>query len=417
MGFFKKGEWKLFGKIYSAMFFGIAMPDIDILLMLFFFAKGFSATQVGIGFGLLSLFVIISEVPTGAIADLYGKKVSIQIHWLVHGISTIMFFFVTEPWHMWILFSIWGISQTFASGALDALPVDIASEAKRKDLIKEFYSKMFIVCRLAMSVSYFLSLGFLLLVGSTNTYQFLGERQGLDFLWFTTASGYLVAFFIILRLKEKVKKKAFSLKKSFKETYKQSIEGIKYSKKHPVIRKLFLASFFMVIAQLFFSDIVFQPFLIDIGFKAENIAMLIAFASILGAVFSYIANHMEKRFRTEKHFLQAVILTEILMLILLFFFTGPIFSIVFFFIYYNLKDLRLPLWSSFSQLFYKNELRATIGSVGSIFNHLGNVIFIPLIGFLVDNIGAKSTTVIGILPFFIVFFVLRSIRHEKRIEH
>lgn len=417
MRIFQKGEWKLFWPLYLAYFFGIMVPDIDILIMIFFFAKGFTATEVGIGFGLMSLFVILAEIPTGAIADLFGKRASVQVHWLLHGITTAAFFFITAPWQMWVLFSIQGISATFASGAMEALPYEMAIQANRKDLIKEFYGKIHAIVRFSQSISYFLTLGFLYLVGSTTYYYFFGPRQGLDFLWFTSAAGFFIAFFIVFKIKEKVHREKFSLAGSIKDTYKTSLEAIRYSGQHPVVRKLFAASFFLVIAALFFSDIVYQPFLLDLGFKAENIALIVAIASIFGGIFCLIPKYIEKRFKTEKHYLQAFIILNLILLLLLFLFAGPIISIIFFLVYFNLKDLIYPVWMPFNQLFYKKEIRATIGSVSGVICSLAMVIFFPIVGICVDKFGANNTVYFAAIPLVIMFFILYSIKLKERIEH
>ena len=92
MKLINKFEWKLFHPIYLGLGIGVAIPDIDMVIMAFFFAKGFTATQIGIGTALQSLFLLLAELPTGVFADLYGKRLSVQISWLMQSIIFGIFF-------------------------------------------------------------------------------------------------------------------------------------------------------------------------------------------------------------------------------------------------------------------------------------------------------------------------------------
>lgn len=418
MRFFKEGEWKLFNPIYLAMFIGIAVPDIDMLIMVFFFAKGFTATQVGIGFALQALFMILAEIPTGAVADKYGKRFSTQINFFVHALIFISFFFITETWMMWVLFAIMGISETFRSGAFDALPYDMAKNAKRTDLINQFYSTYGFLVQVATAISNFAVIGFLFLVGSTAQYNIFGQtHQSLDFLWLTGAVGYLVAFFILFKIKEKVRKHKANVKKDIKETYNTSLKAIKYSKSHPVISKLVLMGIFMTITMLLFSDIVYQPFLIDLGVNPESIAIIIAFASLLAALFSQVPKYLNEKFKTEKKYIEAMLIVKLLVLVSLFFFAGPIFSLIFFFVYFASDSLLHPMMNPFKQFFYKKEMRATLGSVESVVNNIISVIFFPIIGYLIDNLGSNKTILLASIPLLIGYFIFKSIKYDNRLVH
>ncbi len=418
MSFFKEGEWKIFSPIYLAMFIGIAVPDIDMLIMIFFFAKGFSATQIGIGFALQALFMILAEIPTGAIADIYGKRLSTQVNFFLHTILFTAFFFITEAWMMWVLYCIMGISETFRSGAFDALPYQMAKEAKRTDLINQFYSTYGFIIQVATAISNFAVVGFLFLVGATVKYNVFGQvHQGIDFLWLTGAAGYFIAFLILFKVKEKVRKRSINFKADIKETHKISIKALRYTKSHPVISRLVIMGIFGTIATLLFSDIVYQPFLIELGIKAENIAIIIAFASLLGALFSLIPKHINKKFSSEKKYLEAAFALKLIILVSLYFFAGPIFSLVFFFIYFSYDSLIHPIMSPFKQFFYKKNMRATLGSVESVVYSITAVIFFPIIGYLIDNLGSNKTVLFASIPLLIGLLIFKSIKHKDKLVH
>ena len=319
---FKKGEWKIFWPFYLALFIGISTPGIFVIQTLFFLSRGFTLTQLGIGFGLVSLFTLLAEIPTGAVADIFGKKTSIQVHWLLHTITSFSFIFVQSPWQMYLLFSIEGISGTFASGAFDALPYEMCKKAKRKDLINEFYAKISMITQFSHVIAYFGTVGVLFLLGSEKIYTVFGMTfRGMDFLWPIGGLGYFFAFLIFFNVKEEVKREKVNIKKNFVKTYRLAFEGIKYSCTHHVIRKLFIASFFLAGSFVLFAHHVHQSFLIGFGFNAEKIAIIIALAAIIGTIFSLIPKSIEKKFKTEKQFIQITIILQLGLLLALVFFS------------------------------------------------------------------------------------------------
>jgi MFS family permease len=420
MQFFKKGEWKIFWPFYMALFVGISTPGIYVIQTLFFLSRGITLTQLGIAFGLYSLFSILAEIPTGAVADVFGKKISIQIHWIIHAITTFAFIFINAPWQIYLLFAVQGISGTFASGAFDALAYNTCINNKRKDLINEFFAKINFITQAGHFLSYLGTVVILYLVGSEKTYLIFNRGYtGMDLLWFTGALGFFFAFLIFFKFKEKNKSRKINIKKDIVKTHQTAIKGLKYAKNHIIIRKLFLASFFLTISYILFSDYVHQSFLLDLGFGAEKIALTIALASVVGAVFTLIPKSIEKKFKTEKHFVEFTIILQLILLVGLFFFNKIFaFSLFFFFIYYNVhRCLRGPIFLPFMQLFMKDKMRATLGSIESLLANVAGVVFFPLAGYMVDNVGVINTTIASVIPLIIGLFILYSVKLKKRISH
>ena len=86
--------------------------------------------------------VLIFEIPTGLFADRYGRKISTIFGFLLFAISGIVFSF----WRDFVGFLaaeiIFGISETFISGALEALAVDSIDGADRdRKLVRLFANR------------------------------------------------------------------------------------------------------------------------------------------------------------------------------------------------------------------------------------------------------------------------------------
>jgi MFS family permease len=416
---FKEGELKIFWPYYLALFVGISTPAVYVIQTVFFLSRGFTLTQVGIAFGLASLFRIVAEIPTGAFADAFGKKKSSQMCWLISTITSACFIFVHAPWQMYVLFSLEGISATFLSGSFDALAYQTCKKNNREDLINEFFAKVSFIREAGHIISYLGVVGVLYALGPGRIYNFLGTNvRGMDFLWPITACGYLAAFIIFFAAKEDVEPVKVNLRQNFIDNYRTSVEGIKYSKAHPIIRKLFLSGFFLTASYVLFADIVYQPFLLNHGFGAEKIAIIVAIASVIGAIFSLVPKSLEKQFKTEKHFIEFTIILQMVLLIGLFFLHSIFaFGMLFFFIYYNMYSFREPIFQPFKQLFMKDSIRATIGSVDSLISSVACVLVFPIAGFLVDKFGVLNTTLTAFFPLIIALIIMRSIKMESRIAH
>jgi predicted MFS family arabinose efflux permease len=127
--------------------------------------------------------------------------------------------------------------------------------------------------------------------------------------------------------------------------------------------------------------------------------------------------HIEKRFSTEKRYLQVMTFIRILLLLSLFFLVGPIYSLIFFLIYNNYTSLTSPVLGPFSQFFYKKELRTTISSIDSTIGSIALVIFFPVAGYLVDKIGPTYAVVLSAIPFLLELLVISMIKQKERLVH
>jgi len=407
-------EWKLFRPIYLGLGTGVSIPDIDMVIMAFFFAKGFSATEVGIGLSLQSLFLLLSEIPTGVFADLYGKRKSVQVSWLIQSLVFGLFFFINQVWMMWLLFAIKGIGLTFSSGAFESLPFDIAKRAKKEYLVNKYYSTLEFVFQIATAFSNLNAILFLYLIGANKEYVILGQaHQGLDFLWLTGCIGYFVGAMILFGVKEKTEKISFSIKKNLFETIKISKDAVKYTISHPVIKKLVVVGILAELVSLLFSDVVYQSFLLDLKIGVNNLPIVVALGSLTGAAFSLVPKYYAHKFSSEKQYLTIMMWLKVLVLSSLFLLKNSLFSLIFFIIYFSFDSLISPILNPFKQQFYDKKIRATLGSVESLIRNIISIFIFPLIGFSLDNIGSYKTILVSLFPLLLSIYVLTSIKHKK----
>ena len=68
--------------------------------------------------------VFVFEVPTGVVADTYGRKLSLVIGFLGMGTAWLLVGVVSEAWLVIVLWAVWGVAYTFTSGAYEAWITD-----------------------------------------------------------------------------------------------------------------------------------------------------------------------------------------------------------------------------------------------------------------------------------------------------
>jgi len=65
-------------------------------LIVYFRDLGLSVFQISLLTMMIPLFMLLFEIPTGAIADIYGRKFSVLVGALINGVALLSIFFIFE---------------------------------------------------------------------------------------------------------------------------------------------------------------------------------------------------------------------------------------------------------------------------------------------------------------------------------
>jgi MFS family permease len=109
----------------------ILLQNIDFtrgIWMIYLASKGMSLTQLGLLETIFHLTSFTMEVPTGAVADIYGRRISRIIGRLTSIISVIILLLSNSFWMFAISFVFTALSYNLESGAGDALIYDSLKE-------------------------------------------------------------------------------------------------------------------------------------------------------------------------------------------------------------------------------------------------------------------------------------------------
>ena len=72
----------------------------------------------------MELAIFVFEVPTGIVADLVSRRLSVVVGHLVMGAAIVFSAAIAEPWAVMTAWALWGFGYTFTSGAADAWLAD-----------------------------------------------------------------------------------------------------------------------------------------------------------------------------------------------------------------------------------------------------------------------------------------------------
>jgi DHA3 family tetracycline resistance protein-like MFS transporter len=78
----------------------------------------------------MEVSIFVFEVPTGIVADVYSRRLSVVIGTFVMGVAVMLFGALGDVWPILAANALWGFGYTFTSGSLDAWLADEVGDAR-----------------------------------------------------------------------------------------------------------------------------------------------------------------------------------------------------------------------------------------------------------------------------------------------
>lgn len=394
MIFFEKGELKLLWPFYLSAFLSglfFIYPAFYIIQL----QQILTLTQIGFLITALSFSSFIFEIPTGAIADIFGRKFSVLLGYFLQGFSLIFISITTNFYLLLIAFFLYGIFGTFVSGADISWSTDNLLFKKRKNLISNFFIKEQSFNKLSLIFSGFI--GTILVL-----------KLGLNIIWFVSSLSFFFAGFVLIFIPEHRLTK--EKKKTFSRFLNKSKESIKYSIKNKFILYLLVALFFVSFFTVARGNISWQPLLEESGFPIYYLGILFSIIAFFGIIAPYFAKPLIKKIGKTNIFLSVIIIAQAFISFLILFSKSWIFEIFIMVFLYFIFDLYNPIRKSYYQNFIPSKMRATINSFSATILALAFVLSAPLTGLLIDNFGPRTTIAISslfLIPAFILYLKIK----------
>src|SRR5262245_39570557 len=104
--------------------------------------RGLSLTQITALDVPFFLLVVLAEVPTGAIADRWGRRISLMLGSLMFSVAVFVFGIAQSYPILLLSYTAWGFGLTFQSGADTAILYDSLKAIDREDDFQKINSRM-----------------------------------------------------------------------------------------------------------------------------------------------------------------------------------------------------------------------------------------------------------------------------------
>ena len=334
----------------------------------------------------LELACFIFEIPTGIVADVYSRKLSIVIGVVLTGVGFILEGSISSFVFVLVAQIVWGLGSTFISGSLEAW---IAEEEKNKDL-DEIYIKGAQAGQIGAFIGIVLST-----VIANFSVRLPIIVSGVLFI--------ILALFLWLYMPENnFKPSAPGDLNTFKKMVYTFKSGLKFVKSKSIIMILLAVTLFYGLSSEGYDRLSNAHFLQDTTLpKLGNLSSVTWFGifGILGMILSFIVMHfMAKNLKNEDNRKNGKLLLCINILyissMLIFALTRNFSLMLIAYLATNtFRIINEPIFSAWLNGHIDDNSRATVLSINGQMNSLGQILGGPIIGIIATNI----SVIIGIV--------------------
>lgn len=400
-------------KVYSTIrFFSALLFSVIVTVNLVYQATivGLTPLQMVLVGTMLEVVSFIFEVPTGIIADVYSRKLSVMIGLLLIGLG-----FIVEglfPFFGAILFAqvLWGIGYTFVSGAREAWIADEIGEEKAGKAYSQGSQTALVGTLIGIGISMFLAninIRLPIILGGI-----LYSFQSFYLLLFMPEQNYHPT--------PVTKRETFGV---MKETL---ISGLKLIKVSPVLLTVVITGLiFGMFSEGF--DRLWIPFMLN-NFVFPTIWNLkpVIWFGILAMVANVLAifaiKFAEKRTDTNNHksTVTTLLLTNgmLALSVVVFALSGNFtMAIVAYWLASMFREVRNPFYDAWMNQNVESKVRATVFSMCSQANAVGQIAGGPILGLIATVVSLRVSIVLaGLILIPTLFLYAYSIKKHKLIE-
>jgi len=358
--------WRLFA-VQALLMFILWVP----IWVVFLQRKGLSLTQVGLLEGVAWTITAFLEVPTGAIADRWGRKASIAVGASLYGLA--MFLILAEALSPAFLlgYALWNSSTAFVSGADSALLYDsLKADGRAAEAAKQ--SGRYAAINQA-------SQGIASLVGAA--------IATIDINLCFAICGFLglAAAGLVLTIHEPPRT---SEDDEYLGYWRNLRTAVRIAARRPVVRALVLLNATILIVPLVVYYVLLQPYAVGVGLPLAALGVVVIGVQLSTVVASWLAHRTEGRFELTS--VVAVALAVLVAATALLAALPSIPSLALMLAVALVPALLTPLLSARLNHLIPSGQRATILSLGALLFELGLAIAMPLLLAFADRFGAPA---------------------------
>ena len=358
-------------------------------VMIPFFTQwgGISLAQTQILQSWFMFWVFVLEIPTGAVADFFGRKYSVALGALVTAIASLVY--ASKPEFMIFLLAefLFALGVALLEGADDALLYDALKEAGREGEAKKIYGRVHSIKLSAMLIS-----------GPIGG--FIASRWGLNYPLIFGAVPMALASIIALTIKEPSLYQAIPERKRYINIVK---EGLKYVYRHKKLRRIAIDAV-IVASAAYFVIWLYQPVLQNIGLAIIYFGFFHAFLSLTEILVANNFVFLERIAGSGKKLLKVTAILTSIGFLIVSIMPNIVTVIIFIILSGGFGLTRMELMKAYMNKFIPSEKRATVLSAISMLRRFGLIFLNPIIGFAADASVSLALFIVGLLPLTLFLF-------------
>lgn len=383
--------------------------------LLFYFTTilGYSYFLSMLLYSISVIIVFLFEIPSGVIADRYGKKLELVFCFLFYISSFIILFLFDQYFMLVIGMMLYGFGEAFRSGTHKSMIMQYLDWNDIEESKTKVYGR-------TRSMSLIGSM-----VMSLITIVFVLWLPDIRYLFLFTIVPYSLDLLLILTYPSYLNKRQ-SEKFHMKEFLVENVRAIKYAfLDKPVRGLLFESSSYQagfksikdyiqpIILTISASVILFKSFSSDENLKIY-LGVIYAFIYLISSFASRNAHRVSEKYNNRHTLNVSWLLSGIIMIFMAFFLNNIIIVFVVFLLYYIFLNIRRPLMVELIGNASDPKKRASVLSVESQMVSILVAVFGPILGLIADQSMMWLFITVGIVMMF--FFVYKVYFSKHKIE-
>jgi MFS family permease len=360
----------------------------DAFFILFLLGKGLNYTEIGILYAVREIVINVFEIPSGIIADTYGRKNSLLASFILYMISFSVFYISNDFWLFLIAFVLFGIGEAFRTGTHKGIIMSYLEQNNWSDQKTNYYGHTRSWSQRGAAIS---SLAAGLIVFYSGNYQNI-------FLY--SIIPYIVNFLLIMSYPKELNhsltqceaRKRMGLGTILKSFFKNIRQpNVLRIVNMSAIHSAYLKAVKDYIQPLMVNVAVLIPIMLNLETNRKNgiiIGVLYFFIYIMTSFASKFASKAEKK--SKQHISYITLLCGFACGIIcgiFYIYELWIISLIAFIGIYIIENIRKPIMTGFIADNVENKVLASVISVESSLKTIMTAIIALVFGIIADNYG------------------------------
>lgn len=393
-------KFKMYGFLKNLRFF-------EPYLVVYLLISNLDLLEIGLLYSIREIIVYIFEIPSGVIADRYGKKLELVLCFIFY-ILSFAFFFIGGTFYIFVIAMVlFGFGEAFRSGTHKAMIMAYLERRDIKSSKSEVYGSTRAFSMLGSSLSSLISIGLIFVLP--------------DIKWFfiIVMIPYTLDLLLILSYPSCLNERR-DVSFSFKEFIKENIASITYVFKNKKLVKVLLSSSGYNGTFKTLKDYI-QPILLASGIglfyfidsdKIDDtyltLGVLYAIVYFISAIASKYSSVFASKVGLEKTIDLAWLGFGLSVLLISIFNDNIVLVGIAFIFMYIATNIRRPLMVEKVGNKITQSKRASVLSIESQFTSLLVIVLAPLLGFIAEYYSIRlmmaSVAVLIIVLYFLIVF-------------